>query len=99
MNAFDTGIDLVALTTEDDYWAIHCKCFQESATIDKPAVDTSAHVQPHFFEQTIRNRQLRAPAVDFNNQQVGDVVRKIPNKGGVLWRTIKSFPLWACASI
>lgn len=36
----DTGIDLVALTREGDYWAIQCKCFQQSATIDKPAVDS-----------------------------------------------------------
>jgi predicted helicase len=36
----DTGIDLVARTTSGDYWAIQCKCFQESATIDKPAVDS-----------------------------------------------------------
>jgi predicted helicase len=36
----DTGIDLVALTTSGDYWAIQCKCFQESAVMDKPAVDS-----------------------------------------------------------
>ena len=36
----DTGIDLVALTHEGDYWAIQCKFFQESAVIDKPAVDS-----------------------------------------------------------
>lgn len=36
----DTGIDLVALTHEGDYWAIQCKCFQEDSYIDKPAVDS-----------------------------------------------------------
>ena len=36
----DTGIDLVALTHEGDYWAVQCKCFQETTVIDKPAVDT-----------------------------------------------------------
>lgn len=36
----DTGIDLVALTHEGDYWAIQCKCFQESTVIDKAAVDS-----------------------------------------------------------
>lgn len=36
----DTGIDLVAITTEGDYWAIQCKCYQESAVIDKPSVDS-----------------------------------------------------------
>jgi predicted helicase len=36
----DTGIDLVALTNEGDYWAIQCKCYQEGSIIDKKAVDT-----------------------------------------------------------
>ena len=36
----DTGIDLVALTHDGDYWAIQCKCYDESSTIDKPAVDS-----------------------------------------------------------
>ena len=36
----DTGIDLVALTHEGDFWAIQCKCFQEGTIIDKGAVDS-----------------------------------------------------------
>jgi predicted helicase len=36
----DTGIDLVALTHEGDYWAIQCKCWEESSYLDKPAVDS-----------------------------------------------------------
>ncbi len=36
----DTGIDLVALTHEGDYWAIQCKCYADGTTIDKPAIDT-----------------------------------------------------------
>ncbi len=36
----DSGIDLVALTVEGEYWAIQCKCYQASAVIDKPAVDS-----------------------------------------------------------
>src|SRR5215217_5354913 len=36
----DTGIDLVALTVDGDYWAIQCKCYQETAIIDKPAVNS-----------------------------------------------------------
>ena len=35
----DTGIDMVALTVEGNFWAIQCKCFQEDSYIDKPAVD------------------------------------------------------------
>jgi predicted helicase len=36
----DTGIDLVALTFDGDYWAIQCKCYQANSRIDKPAVDS-----------------------------------------------------------
>jgi len=36
----DTGIDLVAQTVDNEYWAIQCKCFQEDSLIDKPAVDS-----------------------------------------------------------
>lgn len=36
----DTGIDIVALTYEGDYWAIQCKCYAENTTIDKKAVDS-----------------------------------------------------------
>jgi predicted helicase len=45
----DLGIDLAALTTEGDYWAIQCKCFQETATIDKPAVDTFLSTSSRTF--------------------------------------------------
>lgn len=46
----DTGIDLVALTTDGDYWAIQCKCFNESATIDKPAVDSFLSTSSREFK-------------------------------------------------
>lgn len=36
----DTGIDLVAQTTQGDYWAIQCKCYEEGKTIDKGDLDS-----------------------------------------------------------
>ena len=36
----DTGIDLVALTKDGEYWAIQCKCYQEDSRIDKKEVDS-----------------------------------------------------------
>ena len=51
----DTGIDLVALTQEGDYWAIQCKCYQEGTIIDKKAIDT-------FFTtsgRTFKNEELK----------------------------------------
>lgn len=51
----DTGIDLVARTTSGDYWAIQCKCFQDSATIDKPAVDSFLSTSSkHFKDDQLR---------------------------------------------
>lgn len=46
----DTGIDLVALTFQGDFWAIQCKCFQEGATIDKPAVDSFLSTSSREFK-------------------------------------------------
>ena len=48
----DTGIDLVALTIEGDYWAIQCKCFQEDAYIDKPAVDSFLSTSGREFKNS-----------------------------------------------
>ncbi|MBC3538367.1 DEAD/DEAH box helicase [Rufibacter sediminis] len=46
----DTGIDLVALTLDGDYWAIQCKCYQENALIDKPAVDSFLSTSSREFK-------------------------------------------------
>lgn len=51
----DTGIDLVALTHEGDYWAVQCKCFQEHSYIDKPAVDSFLSTSSREF----KNEQLQ----------------------------------------
>ena len=51
----DTGIDLVAMTFEGDYWAIQCKCYQESSIIDKPAVDSFLSTSSREF----RNDHLK----------------------------------------
>ena len=57
----DTGIDLVALTNEGDYWAIQCKCYQEGAIIDKKAIDT-------FFTtsgRTFKNEDLKTTSFSY----------------------------------
>ena len=46
----DTGIDLVALTNEGEYWAIQCKCYQESSIIDKPSVDSFLSTSSREFK-------------------------------------------------
>ena len=51
----DTGIDLVALTIEGDYWAIQCKCYMEGTTIDKPSVDSFLSTSSRHF----KNEELK----------------------------------------
>src|SRR6185437_1875719 len=51
----DTGIDLVALTYQGDYWAVQCKFFAEDATIDKAAVDSFLSTSSREF----RNHDLK----------------------------------------
>jgi len=46
----DMGIDLVALTFDGDFWAIQCKCFQESTIIDKAAVDSFLSTSSRKFK-------------------------------------------------
>jgi predicted helicase len=51
----DTGIDLVAVTHDNDFWAIQCKCYQETSTIDKPAVDSFlATSSREFKDESLR---------------------------------------------
>ncbi len=55
----DIGIDLVAKTERGEYWAIQCKCYKETATIDKPAVDSFIATSGKSFKdadtfQTVR---------------------------------------------
>lgn len=54
----DIGIDLVAMTNEGDYWAIQCKCYQETATIDKPAVDSFLSTSSREFIDS-QNRTIK----------------------------------------
>jgi predicted helicase len=57
----DTGIDLVALTFDGDYWAIQCKCFQEKTVIDKPAVDS-------FLSTSSRKFKVEGKSTGFSNR-------------------------------
>ncbi len=50
LGGVDTGIDLVALTYDGEYWAIQCKCYAENTTIDKKAVDTFLTTSSRSFK-------------------------------------------------
>ena len=55
----DTGIDLVAKTELGDYWAIQCKCYAETATIDKPAVDSFLATSSRTFKNEVTFQTTR----------------------------------------
>ena len=40
LGGIDTGIDLVAETAGGEFWAVQCKCYEESKKIDKGDLDT-----------------------------------------------------------
>ncbi|MBF8456167.1 DEAD/DEAH box helicase [Kaistella sp. G5-32] len=46
----DTGIDLVALTNDGDFWAVQCKCYAEDTVIDKKSVDTFLSTSSRSFK-------------------------------------------------
>jgi predicted helicase len=46
----DTGIDLVVETYDDKFWAVQCKCYQETTKIDKPEVDTFLSTSGKHFK-------------------------------------------------
>lgn len=46
----DSGIDLVALTCDGEYWAVQCKCFQDSESISKPSVDSFLSTSSREFK-------------------------------------------------
>jgi len=50
LGGVDTGIDLVALTYDGEYWAIQCKCYAENTIIDKKAVDTFLTTSSRSFK-------------------------------------------------
>lgn len=56
----DSGIDLVAMTTQGDYWAIQCKCYLSDARIDKPDVDTFLTTSSRAFSDSEGNKHFFA---------------------------------------
>ena len=45
----DTGIDLVARTVDGDFWAVQCKCYQDTSQITKKDVDTFLSTSSRTF--------------------------------------------------
>ncbi len=54
----DTGIDLISLTNDGEYWAIQCKCFDDNAYISKKDLDTFFSTSSRSF-QGIDNQTKR----------------------------------------
>ena len=52
----DTGIDMVAKTVGNEYWAIQCKCYRADAKIDKGDVDTFLSTSARSFKDELGNK-------------------------------------------
>lgn len=78
----DTGIDLVALTHEGDYWAIQCKFYSEDSTIDKPAVDSFLATSSRTFlnEQLQTTRFAQRLWISTTNKWGSNAVRALQNQ-------------------
>lgn len=59
----DVGIDLVALTYDDEFWAIQCKCYQANTYIDKKEVDSFLSTSGKYFTNLETSEQ-----VNFSNR-------------------------------
>jgi len=46
----DTGIDLVALKHDNEYWAVQCKFYQETTIISKGSVDSFLSTSSRTFK-------------------------------------------------
>ena len=46
----DLGIDIVAKNFDGEFWAVQCKCYAETSTIDKPAVDSFLATSSKIFQ-------------------------------------------------
>ena len=54
----DTGIDIVGLTADNQYWAIQCKCYRAQAKIDKEAVNTFLATSSRSFKDEQGNQHF-----------------------------------------
>lgn len=55
----DTGIDIVAKTYDDEYWAVQCKCYDENTRITKADVDTFLATSGRTFDNQTRKFSQR----------------------------------------
>ena len=46
----DLGIDIVCKKVDGEFWAVQCKFYAETSTIDKAAVDTSLATSSKTFD-------------------------------------------------
>lgn len=77
-NIGDTGIDLVAKTIDDEYWAIQCKFYAEDHEITKGDVDTFLATSSKYFfvngEKKKYSYRLFASTTNYYNKNAEDAL-------------------------
>ena len=78
----DVGIDLVAQTTDGNYWAVQCKCYAEDARIDKAGVDSFlATSGKEFFNDRMQTTRFAYRLwISTTNHWNGEAERAIQNQ-------------------
>lgn len=78
-NIGDTGIDLVAKTIDDEYWAIQCKFYAEDHEITKGDVDTFLATSSKYFfvdgEKKKYSYRLFASTTNYYNKNAEDALQ------------------------
>ena len=78
-NIGDTGIDLVAKTIENEYWAIQCKFYAEDHEITKGDVDTFLATSSKYFyvdgEKKKYSYRLFASTTNYYNKNAEDALQ------------------------
>ncbi|MDE3277326.1 MAG: DEAD/DEAH box helicase family protein [Spirochaetota bacterium] len=71
----DVGIDLVAQTTEDEFWAIQCKFYDEHTIIDKDGVNTFLATSSKEFSGHKFSLRLWISTTNYWNKEAEEILK------------------------
>ena len=99
----DTGIDLIAKTINNEYWAIQCKCYKENTKITKSEVDTFLSTSSKVFyndenQKTAFSHRLWIDTTQggFNSEAINTIKNQNPSVSRIGLINLEESPIdWA----
>jgi len=99
----DTGIDLIAKTINNEYWAIQCKCYKENTKITKSDVDTFLSTSSKVFyndenQKTAFSHRLWIDTTQggFNSEAINTIKNQNPSVSRIGLINLEESPIdWA----